>query len=197
MSVAESMVILAPMRQVGWASASSGVARATRSGRASRKGPPDAVRISFRTAAGSSPTRHCQMAECSESIGRSHARGVAKGSPPSPPRRSARSCARGMTRWPPATRVSLFAVATTFPAPSAARTAARLTTPPVATTTRSMASSAASVASASVPPTVRVPAGRSRSFRAASSAIETRRGCQRAICSRKASMSLPAASATT
>ena len=38
-----------------------------------------------------------------------------------------------MTRWPPATSVSLFAVATTLPARSAARTGPRLTTPPVPT----------------------------------------------------------------
>ena len=38
--------------------------------------------------------------------------------------------ASGMTRWPPATSVSLLAVATTLPAASAARTGRRLTTPP-------------------------------------------------------------------
>ena len=37
-----------------------------------------------------------------------------------------------MTRWPPATSVSLLAVATTLPARSAARTGRRLTMPPVA-----------------------------------------------------------------
>ena len=45
--------------------------------------------------------------------------------------------ASAITRWPPATSVSLFAVATTLPARSAARTGRRLTTPPVPTTTRS------------------------------------------------------------
>ena len=45
----------------------------------------------------------------------------------------ARSRASGITRWPPATSVSLLAVATTLPARSAARTGRRLTTPPVAT----------------------------------------------------------------
>ena len=74
------------------------------------------------------------MAECSESIGRSQASGLAYGSPgriaAATPRRSSR--ASGMTRWPPATSVSLLAVATTLPARSAARTGRRLTTPPVA-----------------------------------------------------------------
>ena len=48
--------------------------------------------------------------------------------------------ASGMTRWPPATSVSLLAVATTLPARSAASTGRRLTTPPVATMTRSTSS---------------------------------------------------------
>ena len=59
---------------------------------------------------------------------------------PSPPRSAARARASGITRWPPATSVSLFAVATTLPAVSAARTGRRLTIPPVATTTRSTSS---------------------------------------------------------
>ena len=49
-----------------------------------------------------------------------------------------------MTIWPPATSVSLLAVATTLPARSAASTGRRLTTPPVATTTRSTSSRVAS-----------------------------------------------------
>ena len=77
MSVAESMVILAPIVQVGWASASVGVATAMASCDQSRKGPPEAVRMSRETLPGSSPTRHCQMAECSESMGRSQASGEA------------------------------------------------------------------------------------------------------------------------
>ena len=57
------------------------------------------------------------MAECSESIGRSQCS--------APRRRRPRPClaqsrASGMTRWPPATSVSLLAVATILPASSAA-----------------------------------------------------------------------------
>src|SRR3954468_5997192 len=49
----------------------------------------------------------------------------------------ARARARGITRWPPATSVSLFAVATTLPARRAARTGRRLTIPPGPTITLS------------------------------------------------------------
>ena len=73
-----------------------------------------------------------------------------------------------MTRWPPATRVSLLAVATTLPARSAARTGRRLTTPPVATTTRSTSSRVASSIMASSPAARSVPAGRSSSRASAS-----------------------------
>ena len=109
-----------------------------------------------------SPTRHCQIAECSESIGRSQASGLAYGSPGRASATSAASArASGMTRWPPATSVSLFAVATTLPARNAARTGRRLTTPPVATTTMSTSSRVASDSRASPPPTRSVPGGRS------------------------------------
>ena len=80
-SVAESIVILAPIVQVGWRRACCGVTAARSPASASRNGPPDAVRISAATPAIDSPTRHCQIAECSESIGRSQASGLAYGSP--------------------------------------------------------------------------------------------------------------------
>ena len=73
-------MILAPIDQVGWRSACAGVTAASSAGVASRNGPPDAVRMSAATAAIDSPTRHCQIAECSESIGRSQASGLAYGS---------------------------------------------------------------------------------------------------------------------
>ncbi len=63
---------------------------------------------------------------------------------PRPPRR-----ASGITRWPPATSVSLLAVATILPAASAASVAGRLTRPPVATTTRSTSSRVAMARSGS------------------------------------------------
>src|SRR4051794_19436395 len=151
--VAESIVILAPMVHVGWRRAWSGVTPANVEGSRSRNGPPDAVRISAATSASDSPARHCQSAECSESIGRSQASGLAAGSRASVARTAAaRARASGITRCPPATSVSLLAVATTVPARNAARTGRRLTTPPVATTTRSTSSRAASSLSASASP---------------------------------------------
>ena len=76
-SVAESIVIFAPMVHVGWRRACAGVAAFIASVLASRKGPPEAVRINAATPDIGSPTRHCQMAECSESIGRNQASGLA------------------------------------------------------------------------------------------------------------------------
>src|SRR3990172_1137304 len=108
MSVAESIVTFAPMRQTGWANASAGGTETSRSAGRFRNGPPDAVRMSRATSAMLSPTRHCQMAECSESMGRSQASGEAIGSPaPALVATSAdRARASGMTRCPPATRAS-------------------------------------------------------------------------------------------
>ncbi len=76
-SVAESIVIFAPIDQVGCFSACSGVTADSSAFVASRNGPPEAVRMRAATSSMDSPTRHCQMAECSESIGRSHASGLA------------------------------------------------------------------------------------------------------------------------
>ena len=56
------------------------------------------------------------------------------------PLRAASRRASGMTRWPPATSVSLLAVATILPRSSAASVALRLTTPVVATTRTSTSS---------------------------------------------------------
>ena len=114
-SVAESIVILGPIRQVGWASASAAVTVASSADGRPRNGPPEAVRIRRATSPSRSPTRHCQIAECSESIGRSRS----SGSPPS-------SISSRSTRWPPVTSVSLLASATrrplrARPAPPAAR----------------------------------------------------------------------------
>ena len=166
---------------------------------ASRNGPPEAVRMSAATSPWTSPTRHCQIAECSESIGRSQASGLAYGLPGSTAaRRAARRRATGMTRWPPATRVSLLAVATTLPACSAAMTGRRLTTPPVPMTTRSTSSRVASATSASDPRTRSVPAGRSRPVSAASSLEGHRsRVAAGAACSPRSAAFEPAARATT
>ena len=56
--VAESMVIFAPMDQLGWRRASVRVAEAIISCDHVRNGPPEAVIISFLIDSGLSPTRH-------------------------------------------------------------------------------------------------------------------------------------------
>ena len=105
MSVAESTVILAPIRHVGWARASSTPTAASEAASRPRKGPPEAVRIAAWTRSGARPARSWKSAECSESTGTSAA----------PVR--ARAAA---TRSPPTTRLSLLASATGMPRSSAA-----------------------------------------------------------------------------
>ena len=136
--VAESIVIFGPIRQVGCARASSGVTDASSLAARPRNGPPLAVRTRRATSSIRSPTRHCQMAECSLSIGRRWSRR-------SPPSRSSSTS----TRWPPVTSVSLLARATRRQARRAVRTAGSAAIPVVATTTSSTPSS---VASSSRPP---------------------------------------------
>ena len=137
-NVAESIVIFGPIRHVGCASASSAVTDASCAASRPRNGPPLAVRTRRSTTSIRSPTRHCQIAECSLSTGRSRS----SGSPPM-------SSSSAATRCPPVTRVSLFASATRLPARSAASTAGRAVMPVVATTTMSTSSA---VASSSSPP---------------------------------------------
>ena len=57
-SVAESTVIFGPMRQVGWASASSGVTSPSSSRVRPRNGPPEPVRTRLATCSGDVPARH-------------------------------------------------------------------------------------------------------------------------------------------
>src|SRR5580765_298661 len=194
--VAESIVIFAPIDHVGWRRASSGVT-AARSLGPSRKGPPEAVRMSAATLVSDSPTRHCQIAECSESIGRSQASGLPNGSPGrSAATPAASSRASGMTRWPPATSVSLLAVATTLPAPRAAMTGPRLTTPPVPTTTRSTSARVASSVRASGPLYWPVPNGRWSAVPVAALSRATTAGRRRAAWSLRATALVPVARAT-
>ena len=93
--VAQSTEILAPISQLGWAQACSGVTAAISLSVEERKGPPEAVRISFSTRCGRSST--WKMALCSESIGSRRA-----------PVRLASSRSSG----PAQTRLSLLASAT-------------------------------------------------------------------------------------
>src|SRR4030042_688243 len=78
--VAESMVILAPMFQLGWRRAWAGVTWANRSASQDRKGPPEAVSHSFFTSSRRCPWRACMSALCSLSTGiRSTARALGTG----------------------------------------------------------------------------------------------------------------------
>jgi hypothetical protein len=104
MRVAESMVILRPMLQVGWFKASWGVTWSKVSRGRLRKGPPEAVSTSRRTSSGRRPSRHWCSAQCSLSMGSRW-----------PPR--ARACATISS--PAITSVSLLARATSLPASSA------------------------------------------------------------------------------
>src|ERR1041384_6998975 len=70
-SVAESMVILGPMRQVGWFKACFRVILGKCLRSRFRKGPPEAVRrILWISRAGGDPARHWKTAQCSLSTGR-------------------------------------------------------------------------------------------------------------------------------
>ncbi len=103
--VAESIVILAPIVQVGWRSASAGVTDSRSSAARPRKGPPDAVSTPATTRSRATPSISWKRAECSELTGTSAA----------PVRRRAAA-----TRSPPATRLSLLARATGTPRSTAA-----------------------------------------------------------------------------
>src|SRR5438309_6723931 len=103
-SVAESTVIFGPMRQVGCASASSGVASTSSSRVRPRNGPPDPVSTSESTCSALRPSRHWCSAECSLSTGSRR---------PAPRARAARASS------PAATRLSLFARARSTPRSSA------------------------------------------------------------------------------
>ena len=142
-SVALSTVILLPMRQVGWLSASSTVARATCAASHSRNGPPDAVRIS-RASSPLCPVTHCSTALCSESTGTT--------SPP--PCRAASA-----TRSPAMTSDSLLASATRLPARSAASVASSPAAPTSALITMSTSGCSAASSSTSTPDGESVAAG--------------------------------------
>ena len=98
---AESMVILAPMSQLGCLRACSRVACWSCSMLQVRKGPPEAVSSIFSIGLFASPAKHWKMAECSESTGR---------------RGTRCSMANWVTSSPATTRVSLLASAIALPA---------------------------------------------------------------------------------
>ena len=97
-------MIFGPMRQVGCASACSGVTSSSSARVRPRNGPPEPVSTSVSTCSGSRPSRHWKSAECSLSTGRIR---------PPPRSRAARASS------PAATRLSLFASARSTPRSSA------------------------------------------------------------------------------
>ncbi len=127
-SVAESIVILAPIFHVGCLSASSTVMDANFSAGHSRKGPPEAVKRMRWTSPRLWPTRHWKTALCSESTGSS-------GTP--------RRLAAAVMRLPAITSVSLLASAIVRPASMAAIVGKRPAPPTSAETTTSASTSRA------------------------------------------------------
>ena len=132
-SVAESIVIFAPIVHVGWRRACSGRGRRrVDSASASRNGPPDAVSTRRAIAAAARRPGTARSPSAPSRSGGARRAAWRAGRRRRPPRRARRRGARasGITRCPPATSVSLFAVATILPARSAASTGRSDTTPP-------------------------------------------------------------------
>ena len=122
MSVAESIVILAPIFQFGCFKACSDFTSCICSLDRSHRGPPDAVRMRRRTSSRRWPSSDWKIALCSLSTGKMRT-----------PRFLASSCING----PAITIGSLLASATFFPARMAARVGTRPAPPTMAEITRS------------------------------------------------------------
>src|SRR5574337_907468 len=136
MSVAESVVIFAPIFQVGCFNASAAVTWASAALESWRNGPPEAVRTMRRTGARLWPWRHWKTALCSESTGRSA---------------TLRARAAPVMRRPAMTSVSLLASAMFLPAWIAAIVGSSPAAPTRAESTTSASLWAASVTSPSAP----------------------------------------------
>ena len=147
--VAESTLILAPIDQLGCATACAGVAARSCSGLQPRSGPPLAVSVIRRTSAGSLPARHWKIALCSESTGSSVA--------------PCRATAAVITS-PAETSASLLASATIPPCSIAAIVGASPAQPTIAASVTSAPRAAASTSPAGPPAAAMpLPASASRS----------------------------------
>ena len=133
---AESMVILAPMSQLGCFSACSRVACCSCSMLQVRNGPPDAVSNSFSIGLWASPAKHWKMAECSESTGKMGTRC---------------SMASWVTSSPATTSVSLLAKAMALPARMAFIVGRKPAYPTIEASTISMGSASTTSLSALLP----------------------------------------------
>ena len=183
--VAESIVIFAPMFQLGCASACSRVTFFISSAVLPKNGPPDAVRMIFASRLPCAACAHWKIAECSESTGRIL----------TPFSRAAR-----ITSSPAHTSVSLFASAMSLPASIAASVGSRPTMPTTAVTTISAPLSAAQAVRPSMPESTRISVSASLilSSRAASSSnAHTILGCSARACSSSKFMRLFVVNATT
>ena len=140
---AESIVIFAPILQLGWLSACSTVTSFNSSYVLPKNGPPEAVKISFLSALLSgAPCRHWKIAECSLSTGKSF----------TPLRLTA-----SVTKSPPATSVSLLARAMSFFASIAAMVGFKPTMPTTELSTSEALGITAASIKPSIPPSTLVP----------------------------------------
>ena len=184
--VAESMVIFAPMVQLGCFRASAAVTCSSSSKLRPKNGPPEQVSSSRRTSPRSrQPCKHWKMALCSESTGTISA----------PVSRAA-----DITSSPAHTSVSLLARAMRFFSMMAASVGASPTLPITAVTTVSASGSVAAAVRPSGPSitSMPVPRRRSRSSLAAAGSYSTaRRGLNcRACCSSRSTCRLAVSAAT-
>ena len=169
MSVAESIVILPPIVQVGCASASVTVTSSSSLASRPRNGPPLAVIVRRSTAPGGWPAISWCSAACSESTGKMRA--------PVP-------SASATTSSPPTTSDSLLASARSMPSPSVATVGPRPAEPTSPFSTRSAPDSTTRrtrpVAPARTSPSLQASAARAAMSSSASAIRSTR--CVRACC---------------
>ena len=180
-----STEIFAPMLQLGWRTASSGVMPSNSSRRLPRKGPPEPVSRILCSSLSPRPIRHWKMAECSESTGTISA---------------PRALARAITISPAQTRVSLLARAMRFFASMAARVGFRPTAPDTAVTTQSLSARVAASISPSMPLPTRMPVSATavlKAFAASSSYTATKDGWKSLACCSSRSIFRLAVSAAT
>ncbi len=152
-SVAESIVILPPIAQVGCLSACATVTPASSSAVRPRNGPPDAVIVSRSSEPVGSPVSRWWIAVCSESTGITWAP-VAS--------------ARAVTSSPPTTSDSLLASARSIPSVSATIVGPSPAEPTIAFSTRSASEPATSSTSPSGPASTSPSVQRSAAAAAAS-----------------------------
>ena len=197
-SVAESIVILAPIVQVGWRRACSGVTAASVAGSASRNGPPDAVRTSAATpyhqfADEALPDRRVLQIDRSQP---GQCAGIRIAGVP-----GGRGRGQGMREWHDEVAAGdqrlLVGRGDDLARPERGKYRPQADHAARGDDTRSTSSRVARVSSASAPPTSRVPAGRSRLACAETSARATTLGWSRRACSESPAASEPVARATT